>query len=69
MAIPKKKCTKASKRQRASHFALKKLNLTICPKCKKPILPHHLCSFCGYYRDKEVLKIKSKSKKEKNKKT
>jgi len=68
MAVPKKKSTKSSRRERASHFALKKTKLLSCPKCKKPVLPHHLCAHCGYYKGKEIVEIKTKGKKEKNKK-
>jgi len=62
MAIPTQKRTKSSKRRRSVCFLLKKIKLAICPKCKKPVLPHHACSFCGTYADKEILKIKPKKK-------
>lgn len=65
MSVPKKRRTKSSIGQRRSHHALKKTPLNKCPKCGKAIRPHCACSFCGYYKGKEVIKIKSKSKKEK----
>ena len=67
MSVPTQRRTKSYKKRRASHFALKKVNLSVCPKCKKPILPHHVCSFCGTYNNKEVLNIKIKGKKTKSK--
>jgi len=60
MALQTKKRTKSSKKRRASHFALKKQNLTACPKCGKPLKPHTVCGFCGTYKNKKVLDIKSK---------
>lgn len=72
MGLPSQKRTKSSKKKRASHFALKKPLLGKCPKCQKPIKPHHACQFCGYYKGREVIRIKSsldkKTKKEKREK-
>jgi large subunit ribosomal protein L32 len=68
MGLPSQKRTKSSKKRRASHFALPKITLGKCPKCLKPVLPHHACSFCGTYAGKEVLKMKFKKGKKKEKK-
>lgn len=69
MGLPAKKSTRSAKKSRASHFVLKKVTLVKCPKCKKVILPHHVCQFCGTYSGREVLKIQSKfDKKKKGKK-
>ncbi len=69
MGLPGKKLTKSSKKRRASHFALRRITLVECSKCKKPVLPHHVCKFCGTYAGREVLKIDSKlGKKKKEKK-
>jgi large subunit ribosomal protein L32 len=70
MGLPAKRRTKQSKRDRASHFALEHRQLTTCPKCKKPILPHHICKFCGYYKGQDILTldIKAERKKKKTKK-
>jgi len=63
MGLPGHRRTSSDKRRRAAHFALRKINFFSCPKCKKPVLPHHACSYCGSYAGKQVLKIKSKKKK------
>jgi len=68
MGLPAKKSSRSSKRRRASHFALKKGELSFCSHCKKKILPHHICPFCGYYAGREIIKIKIKTKKGKKKK-
>jgi large subunit ribosomal protein L32 len=70
MALPTQKRTKSSKRIRTSTFALKKQKLINCSQCKKAVIPHHACLNCGYYNNREVLKIKTiKHKNTKNKKT
>lgn len=63
MALQSQRRTKSSKKRRASHFALKKQSLVKCVKCGKAIRPHHVCSFCGAYKGKEVVKAKSKTAK------
>lgn len=60
MGLPAKKTPKSKTRSRRSHLALKKVHLLMCPKCKKAILPHHACSFCGTYQGREVKTIKNK---------
>ncbi|MBU0598155.1 50S ribosomal protein L32 [Patescibacteria group bacterium] len=70
MSTQAKKRTKQQKRERASHFALTEKQLSTCPKCKKPILPHHVCKFCGFYKGLDVLylDLKAERKKKKTKK-
>lgn len=70
MALPSKKRTKSSKKRRAAHFALSKASLSTCPKCKKPVLPHHVCKSCGYYKGQDILllDVKAERKKKKEKK-
>lgn len=62
MGLPSKRRTKTSKKERASHFALKKQQLSKCPSCGRPVLPHHACAKCGSYKGREVVKIKVKTK-------
>ncbi len=63
MALPTQNHTKSRKNKKKPHLALKQVGFALCPKCKKPVLPHHACSFCGTYANKEILKIKSKKTK------
>ncbi|MFC1612885.1 50S ribosomal protein L32 [Patescibacteria group bacterium] len=65
MALQSQRRTKSSKKRRASHFALKEKELSKCSKCGKPTKPHYVCAFCGYYKGRRVLKIKSKLDKKK----
>lgn len=68
MGLPGQRRTKTSKRKRASHFALKKVIYSKCPKCQKPVLSHHACSFCGTYKGRAALEIKTKLDKKARKK-
>ncbi len=63
MSVPKKKRTKSSIGKRRSHYALKKINLSICPKCGRAVKPHSVCLFCGFYKGREILTIKEKENK------
>lgn len=60
MGLPGHRRTSSHKRRRASHFALKPASLTTCSHCKQPVRPHQVCANCGYYRGRQVLKLKSK---------
>jgi large subunit ribosomal protein L32 len=45
---------------------MKKPVLVKCQKCGKVILSHTICSFCGYYKGREVIDVFAKlDKKEK----
>lgn len=63
MGLPGHRRTSSHKRRRASHFALKVTNLTLCSHCKQPLIPHQACANCGYYRGRQVIKVKSKIEK------
>ncbi len=67
MSVPTQRRTKSSRLRRASHFALKKTNLIKCQKCGKPTLPHRVCEFCGTYKGKQVISLKTKKKTSKQK--
>jgi len=68
MSTPTKRLPKSRRGFRSAHMKLKKPVFSVCSKCKKRVVPHTACSFCGYYKDKQVLKIKTKvSKKKTNK--
>lgn len=65
MSVPKKRRTKSSAGKRRSHHSINKINLKKCPKCGQAIEPHKACLFCGSYKGREVIKIKSKDEKKK----
>jgi large subunit ribosomal protein L32 len=66
MAVPKQGHTRAKVGKSRMHKYIKKVRLSVCPKCKKPVLPHTVCLNCGVYNGKEVINVlASLSKKEK----
>lgn len=64
MAHPKRRHCNARTRLRRSHDALETASLAVCTQCSAKILPHRVCPKCGYYKGKQVVTIKEKSKKE-----
>lgn len=63
MGLPGKRLSRSSKRRRASHFALKSKTLLACTQCKKPILPHRVCPYCGSFKGKNIIPMKVKGAK------
>ena len=55
MAVPKSKITRSRRGQRRSHDAIKSQAYHECPNCGELKQPHHVCSACGYYKDREVI--------------
>jgi len=71
MAEPKKRLTHARSGARRSHLFEKKIVLSKCPKCQEPVAPHRVCPICGFYKNKDILKMeeKARAKEERRKKT
>lgn len=55
MGVPSKRRTSRSKKDRASHFALKAIGVTKCGECGAMTLPHRACGKCGYYKGKKAV--------------
>ena len=55
MAVPKRKTSKSRRNMRRSHHALTPANAIECRNCGELKLPHHICSACGYYHDRETI--------------
>lgn len=51
MAVPKRKHSKARKRNRRAFWRLVEPNFSLCPRCREPILSHRVCAHCGYYKE------------------
>jgi len=66
MGVPARHHSRSRVNKGRSHMALKPLNLIKCSHCGRKILPHRVCPYCGYYKEKEVIDIyKGLTKKEK----
>ncbi len=58
MAVPKRKTSKARRdKRRASNIKMTAPNIIKCPQCHEPKMPHRVCGDCGYYGDREVIKV------------
>lgn len=60
MAHPKRKHSTQRSRKRRTHYKTTIASLADCPECKKPILSHRVCPFCGFYKGKQIVEIKVK---------
>ena len=67
MAAPKQRKTKSRRNQRRMHIHIPYKDLVECPQCGKKKLPHRVCSFCGYYKGREVVDVLEDLKPESNK--
>jgi len=71
MAVPKKKVSKTRKHRRHAKWAFMKLRkiknylaIVKCENCNQDKIAHRICPHCGYYKWKQVISIKTKSKEE-----
>ena len=72
MAVPKRRQSGSRRDKRRSTKKIGDVQHSVCPQCKSVKTPHRICSECGYYGEKEIIKSKldkdKKGKKEKEKK-
>jgi large subunit ribosomal protein L32 len=61
MAHPKHKISKSKRGMRRSQKKLHAPNLSLCPQCHEPKLPHHVCLSCGTYKGQEILVVDKSS--------
>ena len=54
MANPKRRHAKSRRNKRRTHQKLVHPAVSICPRCRQPKLPHHICGRCGYYAGRAV---------------
>jgi large subunit ribosomal protein L32 len=59
MAVPKRKTSPSKRNMRRSHHALKPAANVECPNCGELKRPHHVCSACGHYDGREVVKAEA----------
>ncbi len=65
MPLPKRQHSRQRGRKRRTHWKASIPSLSSCTHCGKPVIPHRVCPFCGFYKDKPVVDIKPKAKEEK----
>jgi large subunit ribosomal protein L32 len=58
MAVPKRKTSKARRDKRRNNlWKLTAPALVKCTRCGEYKRPHRVCNACGYYGDREVIKV------------
>jgi len=63
MAVPFRRTSKTKKRMRRTHLK-KTVNASVtCSKCGATIQPHRVCTECGNYKGKEVIKTTEETSK------
>jgi len=67
MAVPRHSHTRSKVGKTRMHKYIHRVSLSVCPKCKKTILPHTACKNCGFYKGKEVLNVMAKLTKKERK--
>jgi large subunit ribosomal protein L32 len=58
MAVPKRRTSHARQGKRRSHLHVTAPQVQFCRSCGEPVLPHHICSACGHYQNREVIAVK-----------
>ena len=55
MAVPQNRVTRSKRNMRRSHDSLTGAAYAECGNCGELKRPHHVCSACGHYGDKEIV--------------
>jgi len=58
MPVPKRKTSKSRRDMRSACKFLRPQAVTTCSQCALPVLPHIVCSTCGFYKGRKVLVTK-----------
>ncbi len=67
MAVPRHSHTRSKVGKTRMHKYINPVSLSVCPKCKKPVLPHIVCKNCGCYKGVEILNVMAKLTKKERK--
>jgi large subunit ribosomal protein L32 len=57
---PKKRHSRARQGKRRASIHLEVTKAVTCSNCEAPYISHHVCKTCGFYKGKQVVKIKEK---------
>lgn len=60
MPHPKQKQSYARTHKRRAHQALQPQSLVVCSHCGASVPAHRVCTTCGYYRERNVLRLDEK---------
>jgi large subunit ribosomal protein L32 len=65
LGLPKRRHSKTRGKKRRTHYKASVTSQTKCANCGETILPHNICPGCGYYKGRQVVVKKEKTKKKK----
>jgi large subunit ribosomal protein L32 len=57
MGVPKRRTSPSRRDKRRTHKKLTSPTLSLCPQCHEPVLTHHVCPHCGFYKGREVVSV------------
>ena len=60
MAVPFRRTSQTKKNMRRTHDKIIPNELVTCSNCGEVIQPHRVCTKCGYYKGKSVIKTGKK---------
>jgi large subunit ribosomal protein L32 len=61
VAVPKRRKSSSKRNmRRANHDKVEAPNLVPCSNCSAPMVPHRVCSACGFYKGRSVMKSGAK---------
>jgi large subunit ribosomal protein L32 len=60
MAVPRNRMSNARKNSKRAHHAKQPKQVNGCPNCGTPRLSHRLCSSCGQYNGRTLIKSEDK---------
>jgi large subunit ribosomal protein L32 len=66
MAQPKNRISKSRRDKKKTHKKMSVASLSKCKHCGRMKKPHAACPYCGYYKGKQVIEIKTKKKEDKS---
>jgi len=60
MGVPKRKPSRSRQRMRRAYNSVLKLpQLSTCPQCAAPYVPHRVCPACGFYKGRQVVTVEA----------
>lgn len=61
MALPKRKFSRARRDKRRANWKMTVKQMTSCAQCGHKIIPHRVCTHCGFYRGRQLIVIAAKT--------
>jgi large subunit ribosomal protein L32 len=59
MPVPKRRTGKSRRDRRRANFKLAIPTVATCTNCGAVVVPHHVCTGCGYYNGRFVTPVKA----------